>query len=161
VGRSASGFLGPNCPPGHSGSDCPGSINVRIGKANIAATAATSAKGLVRQGSWLRENAEIEFATGPSVAAKCVRSPESSVDVVEETTIDWSCTDANGVSRDCEGNRERKQRATVHVRVFMVLQSPHILPSTYLFVARSRNCTSAARSCAEPMRCSGILVPGV
>ena len=31
----------------------------------------------------------------------------------------------------------------------------------YLFVARSRNCTSAARSCSEPMRCSGILVPGV
>ena len=28
-------------------------------------------------------------------------------------------------------------------------------------VARSRNRTSAARSSAEPMRCSGILVPGV
>jgi hypothetical protein len=26
-------------------------------------------------------------------------------------------------------------------------------------VARARNSTSAARSCAEPMRCSGILVP--
>jgi len=31
----------------------------------------------------------------------------------------------------------------------------------YLLVARSRNCTSAARSCSEPIRCSGILVPGV
>ena len=35
------------------------------------------------------------------------------------------------------------------------------LSSIYRFVARSRNCTSAARSCSEPMRCSGILVPGV
>src|SRR5438445_2716451 len=31
----------------------------------------------------------------------------------------------------------------------------------YLLVARSKNFISAARSCAEPMRCSGILVPGV
>jgi hypothetical protein len=33
--------------------------------------------------------------------------------------------------------------------------------SLLVFVARSRNCTRAARSCSEPMRCSGILVPGV
>ena len=33
--------------------------------------------------------------------------------------------------------------------------------SNYFVVARSRNFTSAARSCSEPMRCSGILVPGV
>jgi hypothetical protein len=42
----------------------------------------------------------------------CPNSPESSVDVVEETTMDLSCADANGASRDCEGNRERKRRAT-------------------------------------------------
>ena len=35
------------------------------------------------------------------------------------------------------------------------------LGAAYFFVARSKNRTSAARSSGEPMRCSGILVPGV
>jgi hypothetical protein len=47
-------------------------------------------------------------------------------------------------------------------RVFDVtaFAAPCMTPS-YFVVARSRNFTSAARSCSEPMRCSGILVPGV
>jgi hypothetical protein len=34
-------------------------------------------------------------------------------------------------------------------------------PPARYFVARSKKFTSAARSSAEPMRCSGILGPGV
>ena len=47
----------------------------------------------------------------------CPNNPESWVDVVEETTIDFSCADANGASRCCEGNRERKQRSTCPCKI--------------------------------------------
>jgi hypothetical protein len=53
------------------------------------------------------------------------------------------CPLARSSTRECELNHRPRSRFP------------------YRLVARSRNCTNAARSCSEPMRCSGILVPGV